>query len=146
MSEIHRKFRSSRKLRRNLLSTPLKSLLLLATLSTSILQAHAEDHNPYELLCDNDLEGYTCPMDKKADKAHIKKAYRALARKWHPDKNINNKEAAETRFKEIAYAYEILSDDKKREAYDNPQANMGAGEGNYVSGLAGNGSEFQQNN
>ncbi|VDN59655.1 unnamed protein product [Dracunculus medinensis] len=44
--------------------------------------------------------------------------YRKLALRWHPDKNPNNKEDAEKKFKRIAQAYEILSDPKKRSSYD----------------------------
>ncbi|XP_071480947.1 dnaJ homolog subfamily B member 6-B-like isoform X1 [Diadema antillarum] len=55
---------------------------------------------------------------KTASPDDIKKAYRRLALKWHPDKNPNNKFEAEKKFKEIAEAYEILSDEKKREVYD----------------------------
>ncbi|XP_044130096.1 dnaJ homolog subfamily B member 6-like [Bufo gargarizans] len=48
----------------------------------------------------------------------LKKSYRRLALKWHPDKNPDNKEEAERKFKELAEAYEVLSDAKKRDIYD----------------------------
>jgi len=55
---------------------------------------------------------------KKDEKAEaIKKAYRKLARKWHPDVNPGNKEA-EQKFKEISEAYDALGDEKKRKLYD----------------------------
>ncbi len=56
-------------------------------------------------------------VTKTATKDDIKKAYRALAMKFHPDRNPGNAEAEES-FKEAAQAYEILSDDKKRQQYD----------------------------
>ncbi len=56
-------------------------------------------------------------IDKSADKETIKKAYRKLAVKYHPDRNPGDKEAEE-KFKEATEAYEILSDDQKRPIYD----------------------------
>ena len=57
-------------------------------------------------------------IEPNDDQSVIKKAYRKKAIKYHPDKNPNNKEEAEAKFKEISYAYSILSDPKKRELYD----------------------------
>ena len=56
-------------------------------------------------------------IDKGADSETIKKAYRKLAVKYHPDRNPGNKEAEE-KFKEATEAYEVLSDDQKRPIYD----------------------------
>ena len=56
-------------------------------------------------------------IEKSADQDTIKKAYRKLAVKYHPDRNPGDKEAEE-KFKEATEAYEILSDDQKRPIYD----------------------------
>lgn len=58
-------------------------------------------------------------VDKKSSADEIKKAYRKLAVKWHPDKNPNNKAASEEKFKKISEAYAVLSDPEKRQQYDN---------------------------
>ncbi|MDW7674094.1 MAG: DnaJ domain-containing protein, partial [Bacillota bacterium] len=56
-------------------------------------------------------------VSKNASEADIKKAYRKLAREYHPDVNPGNKEA-EAKFKEISEAYGVLSDSQKRSQYD----------------------------
>src|SRR4051794_21478930 len=56
-------------------------------------------------------------VKKSANDEELKKAYRNLAKKYHPDKNKGNKEA-ENKFKEISEAYAVLSDKEKREQYD----------------------------
>ncbi len=53
-------------------------------------------------------------VDKKATQKEIKKAYRKMAMKWHPDKNRGNIKIAEGKFKDISEAYQVLSDVKKR--------------------------------
>lgn len=57
-------------------------------------------------------------VEKSATDDEIKKAYRTLAFKYHPDRNPNNKEA-EAKFKEVNSAYQVLGDEKKRADYDN---------------------------
>src|SRR5918911_5487016 len=67
-------------------------------------------------------------VSKGASAEDIKKAYRKLARKYHPDKNPGDAEAEE-RFKEIQGAYDVLSDPEKRKQYDQvgPRIFSGAG-------------------
>ncbi|KAJ8910475.1 hypothetical protein NQ315_002728 [Exocentrus adspersus] len=57
-------------------------------------------------------------IPKSATKEDIRKAYRKLALKWHPDKNPNNTEESNRKFREISEAYEVLSDNKKKKMYD----------------------------
>ena len=53
-------------------------------------------------------------MDRDATTSEIRRAYRRLALKWHPDKNPDNQDDATKKFKEISEAYEVLSDEKKK--------------------------------
>lgn len=80
-------------------------------------------------------------VNKDATDQEIKKAYRKLAMKYHPDKNAGDKEAEE-KFKEINEAYEVLSDKEKRERYDRfgPDAYDSAGFGG--GGFSGAGFDF----
>ncbi|MBN1374400.1 DnaJ domain-containing protein [Candidatus Dojkabacteria bacterium] len=65
-------------------------------------------------------------VDKEATEADIKKAYRKLVKKWHPD--VNKAADAEEKFKEVQEAYEVLSDSRKREQYDS-FGHSGVGDG-----------------
>lgn len=56
-------------------------------------------------------------VSRQADDAEIKKSFRRLAKKYHPDTNNGNEQAAQ-KFQEINEAYSVLSDEKKRKAYD----------------------------
>jgi len=70
-------------------------------------------------------------VDKKASADEIKKAYRKLARRYHPDRNPDDKRAEE-RFKEISQAYDVLGDPEKRKQYD-------SGTGPFATGGPGGG-------
>ncbi len=82
----------------------------------------------------------TLGVERKASAAEIKKAYRKLARKYHPDLNPGDK-AAEAKFKEIQEAYAVLSDPKRRSQYDEygfvGAGAPGGGERTYSSGFEG---------
>ena len=67
----------------------------------------------------------TLGVSKNADANEIKKAYRKLARKYHPDMNQGDK-TAEDKFKEVNEAYEVLSDPDKRKKYDQLRLSMAA--------------------
>jgi len=60
-------------------------------------------------------------ITKEATQSEIKKAYRKLAHKWHPDHNPDNPEEASTKFKQINEAYKTLSDQRRKQDYDNPR-------------------------
>jgi len=80
-------------------------------------------------------------VERKASAAEIKRAYRKLARKFHPDLNPGDK-TAEAKFKEIQEAYSVLSDAKKKSQYDQfgfvgDQPPSGAGQRTYSSGFEG---------
>ncbi|KJZ16026.1 molecular chaperone DnaJ [Marinomonas sp. S3726] len=75
-------------------------------------------------------------VERGADKKEIKKKYRSLANKYHPDKNPDNEEALE-KFKEIAEAYEILSSEEKRDAYDRFGHEGVSGQGGFGGGGQG---------
>jgi molecular chaperone DnaJ len=75
-------------------------------------------------------------VSKSASQDEIKKAYRDLARKWHPDRNPDDKQAEE-RFKEIQQAYGTLSDPEKRKQYDAGGRFAGFGAGGFPAGSGG---------
>lgn len=91
-------------------------------------------------------------VERGASQDEIKKAYRRLAMKYHPDRNPGDK-AAEAKFKEVGEAYAVLSDEQKRAAYDrfgkagvdpNAAGGFGGGQGGFggFGGMNG-GADFQ---
>ncbi len=84
---------------------------------------------------------------KGATEDELKKGYRKMAKKYHPDNNLDNKEEAEKKFKEVNEAYEILSDAQKRAAYDRYghaafDQTGGFGGGGGQGGFYGGGADF----
>lgn len=80
-------------------------------------------------------------VDKNADDAAIKKAYRVLAKKYHPDMNPGDKDA-EQKFKEASEAYAVLSDPEKRRQYDQYGHAAFEGAGGGAGGFDFNGADF----
>ncbi|XP_062117158.1 dnaJ protein P58IPK homolog [Humulus lupulus] len=76
-------------------------------------------------------------VSKTAAVSEIKRAYKKLALQWHPDKNVDNREEAEAKFREIAAAYEVLGDEDKRTRYDRGEdlEDMGMGGGGGGGGF-----------
>ena len=72
-------------------------------------------------------------VDKSASEDEIKRAYKKMARKYHPDLNPDNKEAEE-KFKEVNEAYEVLSDSDKKARYD--QFGFAGVDPNYGAGAS----------
>ena len=76
-------------------------------------------------------------VSKNADQSEIKKAYRRLAKKYHPDVNDSDHDAEE-KFKEVNEAYEVLSDENKKAQYDRfGHAGMGGNGGQGFQGFNG---------
>lgn len=78
-------------------------------------------------------------VSKNASQDEIKKAYRTLSKKYHPDLNPDNKEEATKKFREVAEAYEVLSDESKKQMYDQygDAAFENGGAGGFSSGFGG---------
>ena len=85
------------------------SLFIINSFIFSIISKKSDDPNDYYKILG---------VKKDSTEGEIKKAYRKLALKWHPDKNPNNREEAEEQFKKINEAYSVLSDKNKRRQYD----------------------------
>ena len=79
-------------------------------------------------------------VSKEANDDELKRAYRKLAKKYHPDANPDNKAEAEAKFKEVDEAYSVLSDEQKRAQYDRFGSNFE--QAGYGSGAYGNYSGF----
>eukprot|EP00285_Hemiselmis_virescens_P005962 CAMPEP_0173390112 /NCGR_PEP_ID=MMETSP1356-20130122/14304_1 /TAXON_ID=77927 ORGANISM="Hemiselmis virescens, Strain PCC157" /NCGR_SAMPLE_ID=MMETSP1356 /ASSEMBLY_ACC=CAM_ASM_000847 /LENGTH=76 /DNA_ID=CAMNT_0014347433 /DNA_START=225 /DNA_END=451 /DNA_ORIENTATION=+ len=70
------------------------------------MSVHSEDY--YQVL----------GIARGASEAEMKKAYKKLALRWHPDKNPEDREGAEANFKRVSEAYDVLTDPQKKQVYD----------------------------
>jgi DnaJ-class molecular chaperone len=84
------------------------TLALLSQLPAPALAARQVESDLYKRL----------GVRRKASDREIKKAYRNLSRRWHPDRNSHREAFATKKFREVAEAYEVLSDAEKRKEYD----------------------------
>ncbi|XP_076927078.1 chaperone protein dnaJ A6, chloroplastic-like, partial [Bidens hawaiensis] len=107
------------------MSSPIISIFPTASIKFSsafpnnnIIGLTASSCGRRRLICSASSTDYykVLKLGKKATLQEIKSSYRALARKYHPD--MNKSDGAEEKFKEISAAYEVLSDEEKRSAYD----------------------------
>ncbi len=93
----------------------LKPVLWLGLLACwQIVNAHGVDRDYYAVL----------GVERGASAEEIKKAYRKMALKHHPDKNMDNPRAAEEKFKQLQEAWQVLKDPEKRKAYDRAGENV----------------------
>ena len=113
------------------------SLLRIFILTIALLVAlvAAAGKNYYKIL----------GVKQNASLKEIKKAYRTLALKWHPDRNKGKEEEATIKFRDIGEAYETLSDESKRSEYDNLLKYGGGDGGGSRGGFNGGGGRQQQN-
>merc|ERR1719498_278897 len=111
-------------------TVPFAPLLLLLLLLLSCLGPALGGRDYYKIL----------GVGRDADDKALKKAYRKLAMKYHPDKNPGDEERAQKKFTAVANAYEVLSDPEKRKKYDMfGEDGLKAGGGNSGGGAGGPG-------
>ncbi len=115
-----------------------KATLMVIWLLTMVLICSGAGKNYYKIL----------GVKKSASDNELKKQYRKLALKYHPDKNPDDPETAEKKFADVANAYEVLSDSEKRRVYDLggeealKSGNQGGGHGFPRRGFPGGGFQF----
>lgn len=93
---------------RNILKRSLVLLVWMVVILTSNLVWAAEEKDYYKIL----------GIPRSSSQQQIKKAYKKLSIKWHPDKNKDNQEYAKTMFVDVSNAFDTLSDPEKREVYN----------------------------